>query len=78
MIEEAVRRWNPWWAGKGIPEEILGVHRNITDSIIKSLDVSHIKDIIGIRRSGKTTVLYQIACHLIKTGIDPKNIILAL
>lgn len=75
MIEEAVRRWNPWWAEKKIPDQILGIHRDITDSIIKTLKTPHIKDIIGVRRSGKTTVLYQTADYLIKTGTDPKNII---
>jgi len=76
MIEHAIRMWNPWWAEKKVPEELTGIRRDITESIIKTLETRYIKDVIGVRRSGKTTVLYQVADHLIKSGIHPKNIML--
>lgn len=76
MIEQAIWRWNPWWAEKKVPEGLTGIRRDITESIIQTLNTRHIKDVIGVRRSGKTTVFYQVADHLIKSGIDPKNIML--
>ncbi len=41
------------------------------------LNLRHIKDMIGVRRSGKTTVMYQIIKTLISGGgIRAKNIML--
>ena len=75
MLEQTIRQWNPWWAEKRVPEDFLGIKRDVADSIIKTLGTRHIKDIIGVRRSGKTTVLYQVAEHLINTGVSPDNIV---
>ena len=75
MLEQTIRQWNPWWAEKRVPEDFLGIKRDVADSIIKTLGTRHIKDIIGVRRSGKTTVLYQVAEHLINTGVSPNNIV---
>ncbi len=74
MLEQTIRQWNPWWAEKKVPHELTGIKREVTDSIIKTLKTAHIKDVIGVRRSGKTTVLYQVADHLINSGVPPKNI----
>src|SRR5665648_177717 len=75
MLEQTIRQWNPWWAEKKVPEGLIGIRRDVADSIIKTLGTRHIKDVIGVRRSGKTTVLYQVAEHLINTGISPNNIV---
>ncbi len=75
MLEQTIHQWNPWWAEKRIPPGLIGIKREITDSIIKTLGTAHIKDIIGVRRSGKTTVLYQVAEHLINSGVPPNNIV---
>jgi hypothetical protein len=76
MLEQSIRLWNPWWAEKTMPQNLTGIQRRVTDSIIQTLDTPHIKDIIGVRRSGKTTILYQIAAHLIDNGIPPADIVL--
>ena len=75
MLEQSIRLWNPWWAEKKMPENLKGLPRKATLSIIKSLGTPHVKDIIGIRRSGKTTILYQVASHLIDIGEVPKDIL---
>ncbi|MFZ3167415.1 MAG: hypothetical protein WA130_07350 [Candidatus Methanoperedens sp.] len=62
MLDQSIRSWNPWWAQK-IPPSLTGIRRDITEDIIKSLGTPHIKDIIGVRRCGKTTILYQVADH---------------
>ena len=74
MLEQTIRQWNPWWAEKKVPQGLTGIRRGVTDSIIKTLGTTHIKDVIGVRRSGKTTILYQVADHLINSGISPNNI----
>jgi predicted AAA+ superfamily ATPase len=74
MLDESIRSWNPWWAQK-MPPSLTGIRRDITEDIIKSLGTPHIKDIIGVRRCGKTTILYQVAEHLISHGVRAKDII---
>ena len=31
--------------------------------------------VVGLRRTGKTTLMYQLIDHLIKNGVPPKNIL---
>ena len=75
MLENTLRKWNPWWADYKQLENLKGVERIITEEIFETLSLPPIKDLIGIRRSGKTTVLYQIIELLIKNEINPKNIV---
>ena len=42
---------------------------------IRTLELPHIKDIVGVRRCGKTTVLYQVMAYLFETGVEPKNVL---
>jgi len=41
----------------------------------KELNIPHIKDIIGVRRCGKTVLMYQIISKLIDQNINAKNIL---
>ena len=75
MLEESIRRWNPWWAESDSIEKLSGVKRYITADIKKTLELKQIKDIIGVRRSGKTTTLYQIIKILEENKEKPKNIV---
>jgi predicted AAA+ superfamily ATPase len=74
MLEQSIRAWNPWWVEK-MSSELIGIPRDVIQELINSLNTPHIKDIIGVRRCGKTTLLYQLADYLISSGITPKNII---
>ena len=58
-----------------MPPSLTGIRRDITEDIIKSFGTPHIKDIIGVRRCGKTTILYQVAEHLTSQGVRAKDII---
>lgn len=75
MLEEAIRKWNPWWADTKSIEKLSGVKRHITSGIKDTLELKQIKDVIGVRRSGKTTILYQIIKILEEKNISPKNIV---
>jgi uncharacterized protein len=44
------------------------------EKIIKYINNSLVKVIVGQRRTGKSYLLRQIAFHLIQTGVSPKNI----
>jgi hypothetical protein len=70
----AIRGWNPWWnLSWNFPPTI---YRDMTDKITSFLKVPHIKDIIGIRRSGKSTVMTQLIDNRIKEDIKPDSMIL--
>jgi hypothetical protein len=75
MLEESIRKWNPWWAESESIERLSGVKRYIIKDIKKTLQLRQIKDIIGVRRSGKTTILYQIVKILEENGEKSKNIV---
>lgn len=75
MLEESIRKWNPWWAETESIEKLSGTRRYITNDIKETLEIKQIKDIIGVRRSGKTTTLYQIIKILENKGINSKNIV---
>lgn len=58
-----------------MPPSLTGIRRDIREDIIKSLGTPHIKDITGVRQSGKTTIFYQVAEHLTSQGVRAKDII---
>lgn len=75
MLENSIRRWNPWWAEKESIIRLSGIDRELFFHIIKALALSHIKDIIGVRRSGKTTIMYQIIKSLLDKDAKPKDVV---
>lgn len=65
--------WNPWWVKK---YEFKGVERDIFKEILPWVKRKEIISIIGVRRAGKTTLLYQIIWHLIAhENIKPEHIL---
>jgi len=75
-LEESIRSWNPWWSDPGAASKLAGVRRDVTGRILRSMNLRHVKDIIGIRRSGKSTVMYQVMDSLLKAGAEPKELLL--
>ncbi len=65
---------NPWWSNK--PFET-GIRReNYFAKIQKYLKTNEIVVLTGVRRSGKTTLLFQIIDDLIRNrGLDPRSIL---
>ncbi|MDP2090196.1 MAG: ATP-binding protein [Candidatus Gracilibacteria bacterium] len=49
--------------------------RNYYDKMIKNIDSKYIDLIIGLRRVGKTTLMFQVINYLIKQGINRDNIL---
>ncbi len=68
--------WNVWWEKNEVPQNLLGQKRGISDELIGLTALKEIKIITGVRRSGKSTILYQIIEHLLNTGVPSKNILL--
>ena len=72
-IVNAMRSMNPWWANKPFQKGGI-IEREIQKPVLESLKLRQIKDIIGVRRSGKTTLLQLIIWDLIRQGVKPSKI----
>ena len=66
IIRKALSFWNGWWHGESVPDSI--PRTEYLDTLIPLLDMREIIVLMGIRRSGKSTLLYQMIEHLLKTG----------
>lgn len=70
-IFRALFRWNLWGEWK-IPESY---PREITTSILRYSETPEIIALIGPRRAGKSTILYQIMTALRESGVEAKSIL---
>ena len=81
QVMKVLRQYNPWWRTPSAikeaskPQKRLAYYealRTLTHKSIRRFAV-----LSGMRRVGKTTILYQIIDHLIDEGINPRNILYA-
>jgi len=74
-VKETIQRWNIWWENPQQLKKFIGTQRTALPLLVKELKIRHIKDIIGVRRSGKTVLMYQIMSNLMNAGVKPENIL---
>lgn len=68
-------RYNPWWYTGEVSKEKVGIRRSrYLNQILSFMDSREIIKIVGVRRSGKTTLIFQLIDFLLKKGVNPKNI----
>lgn len=68
--------FNPWWSEKKIEKSLVGRRRRIFNEIQKYLEVRQILIISGLRRVGKTTLMFQVIDELLsKRNVDPYHIL---
>ncbi len=67
--------WNPWWENKESIEELKGKERSSYKELVGSIKIREITIITGVRRSGKSTLMYQMISNLLKEGISPNQIL---
>ncbi len=81
QVIKVLRQYNPWWRiSSAIKEESKPQKRVAYYEALKMLKHKSIRRFVvlsGVRRVGKTTILYQIMDNLIKEGVNPKNILYA-
>lgn len=70
-IIEALNRWNFWKRNIDV-----GISRDYTTEIINSLKYKKVTTVIGVRRSGKSYILRQVAKRLVESGIPKENILI--
>ena len=74
-MRESIQRWNIWWENSQKIKKFIGTERISLLRILTELKIPHIKDIIGVRRCGKTVLMYQIISKLIEQDVPAKNIL---
>ncbi|MBI2044567.1 ATP-binding protein [Candidatus Pacearchaeota archaeon] len=70
-----LNEWNPWWENKELVRELTGMHRPEYDSLVDSVEIKEITIITGVRRSGKSTIMYQMISKLLGKNIPPGQIL---
>ena len=71
QLYETLYKWNLW----GEWQPLFGHPRRIVSEIVHYLEEPEVVSIVGPRRAGKSTVMYQIMQHLMNDGVDPKAIL---
>jgi len=75
-MKQLMKMWNPWWTERKVPASKKRISRPETlETILKLLDIREVICITGVRRCGKSTVMYQAIDHLIRKGVEPENIL---
>lgn len=66
---------NPWWITKEVPVELKGKRRSDYELLVRSIDVEEVTILVGVRRSGKSTFMYQMIEHILKKGIVAEQVL---
>jgi hypothetical protein len=74
-IEEYLQQANPWWRGEGFDAFVGKARPRYVEPISKSFLLDEIKVLFGVRRSGKSTIVYQLIDKLLQESVPPANII---
>lgn len=75
-LEQKLKKWNPWWTYGEVPQNLVGISREqILSGLLKLIPAKETLVLCGVRRSGKSTLLYQIIQNLISKKIPTHNIL---
>ena len=59
-------QFNPWWQRQQVPGPLLGKSRQILPTVYESLSLRQMTFISGLRRVGKTTLIFQLIDRLLR------------
>jgi len=69
-------RFNEWWKTGEVRREFKREkHRALFQEVSKYIEDRQVVAVVGLRRTGKTTLMYQLIDHLLGSGVNPKNIL---
>ncbi|MBI4141000.1 ATP-binding protein, partial [Candidatus Woesearchaeota archaeon] len=75
MDINALTEWNPWWENKEHISQLRGQLRTKYELLINSIELKEITILLGIRRAGKSTIMYQMIDSILNKGVEPKQIL---
>ena len=75
-MEEIMRFLNHWWRERNVRESLAkGYKRKYFEELVDLSDKRQAVIICGLRRVGKSTLMYQLIQNLIKKSVSPDNIL---
>ncbi len=75
-MEEVIRFLNHWWRERRVKDSLaMEYKREYFGKLIGLLDKRQIVVICGLRRVGKSTLMYQLIQHLLEKGTKPLNLL---
>lgn len=76
-VRVALEDWNSWWLSGEVERNSVGMLRDSLASVKDLIGIPKVKVIVGVRRCGKSTLLYQIIDYLIRENLaEPNEIVL--
>lgn len=79
QIIKVLQQYNPWWRIPNAIKEESKPHKRLAYyealAMLKHDSIRRFVVLSGVRRVGKTTILYQIMDRLIDDGVNPRNIL---
>ncbi|MDP2947291.1 MAG: ATP-binding protein [Nanoarchaeota archaeon] len=75
MKVENLLEWNPWWEKKEKISLFVGKPRIKYELLLDSVNLKEVTIITGIRRSGKSTLMYQMIKNLLDNDVSSKQIL---
>lgn len=76
MRKEIMEEYNEWWYTDAVPRDLLLPYRRpLFYDIKKSLAKRFILSIVGLRRTGKTTILFQLIDSLLQKDVKSRDIL---
>ncbi len=75
MEVEKLNEWNPWWVDVSSLKELEGKPRPSYQELVNSVEIKEVTIITGVRRGGKSTLMYQMISSLLKKGVHPAQIL---
>jgi hypothetical protein len=71
-----LNQFNPWWQRRQVPEPLLGRPRQYLQTLVEPLSLRQMTFITGLRRVGKTTLIFQLIDRLIRERqVDPYHLL---
>ncbi len=76
MNKERMEDFNGWWFSGRVHEDLLQAYkRDMFHKLVGDLGKRQMLSIVGLRRTGKTTLMFQMIEHLLGGGLDKSNIL---
>ncbi len=76
MKKEKLEEFNNWWFAKNVPEELLRSYkRSLFNQLTSNLNKRQIVSITGLRRTGKTTLMFQLIQKLLDESAENSSVL---
>ncbi len=66
---------NPWWKESRVPNELCGRFRTVFSQILSLMPLRQMVILTGLRRTGKSTLMYQLIRALLESGTPETHIL---